>query len=221
MISSADTTTLFDIRPTARERETRRRCEEWFPHLVDDPQRHGRFLNTLSMLEHIGSVKIAMTQHGMAITTDILEHLAEETRHAFYLKRLARKVVPEVAEDYDDRWLLEGPAARRYFAKLDLAARRFAQTSLPEQERPGAAYLLVSWLVERRAMWLYPAYHEVLRGLGRGFSVQTIVSDEEDHLAEMVAGLEQRGLTEHPALPQLVAEEEELFGRFAERLTAG
>ena len=69
-------------------------------------------------------------------------------------------------------------------------------------------------------MWLYPAYQEALLDLGRGYSVRTIVNDEADHLAEMVAGLEARNLTRHPALPTLVSEEESLFARFSRKMMA-
>jgi len=219
MTSSAATTT-FDIAPGPNERQTRQRLEEWFPQLVREPGLHARFVNTLSMLEHIGSVKIARTRSGMGITTDVLEHLAEETRHAFYLKRLAKKIDAEVDESYGESWLLEGAAARGYFARLDVAARRFAREHLSADEQADAPYLLVSWLVERRAMWLYPAYQEALLDLGRGYSVRTIVNDEADHLAEMVAGLEERNLTRHPALPDLVAEEESLFAKFSRKMMA-
>lgn len=211
-------TTTFDPPPGEVELSTRRRFEEWLPTLVADNKSHARFVHTLSMLEHIGSAKIARTQSGVNITTDVLEHLAEETRHAHYLKQLAKKINGNVSEQFADSWLMAGPSARVYFSKLDVSARRFARAYLPVESRDAGAYLLVSWLVERRAMWLYPAYHEVLQTLGRGFSVRTIINDEAGHLAEMVEGLKRFDLTEHPALPTLILQEEELFRRLIEAM---
>lgn len=211
-------TTMFDPPPGEAELQTRHRFEEWLPTLVAHNELHARFVHTLSMLEHIGSAKIARTQSGVGITTDVLEHLAEETRHAHYLKQLAKKINGNVSQDYNDTWLLAGPSARIYFSKLDVITRHFARTYLPVESRDAAAYLLVSWLVERRAMWLYPAYHEVLQTLGRGFSVRTIINDEAGHLAEMTEGLARFALTEHPALPTLIRGEEELFQRLVDAM---
>lgn len=211
-------TTTFDIPPGEAELNTRRRFEAWLPALVDNGGAHARFVHTLSMLEHIGSAKIARTRSGTGITADVLDHLAEETRHASYLKRLAKKIDAGVSERYDEPWLMAGPSARAYFAKLDVCARHFARTFMPAETRDAGAYLLVSWLVERRAMWLYPAYQQELRRLGRGFSVLTIINEEEGHLAEMTEGLQELGLTDHPALSALVRQEEELFRRLADAM---
>ena len=45
---------------------------------VADPPRHARMINTLSMLEHIGSYKIMSTQHAPDIDQPTLKHVAEE-----------------------------------------------------------------------------------------------------------------------------------------------
>lgn len=216
MSTTLSPTITFDVDPTERELAMRASFERWLEGLPEDPDRHARFVNTLSMLEHIGSVKIAQTQSGLGITEEALEHLAEETRHAHYLKRLARKIDPDVGAVYSEDSLLAGRAARSYFARLEVRSHRFSREHLAGND--AGTYLLVSWLIERRAMWLYPAYQEVLNGFGRGYSVRTIIGDETDHLREMTEGLERMNVTANPALSELVRDEEGLFERMADAM---
>src|SRR5690606_39796684 len=46
--------------------------------IVPDAPLHARLLNTLSMLEHLGSHKIMATQHSPVIDQPTLRHVAEE-----------------------------------------------------------------------------------------------------------------------------------------------
>lgn len=181
------------------------------------PELHARFANTLSLLEHIGSVKIARTQSGAAITGEILRHLAEETRHAAYLKRIVEKIGAIPGADYADEHLLDGPAARGYFARLDGTVRSFVRREVSPAARDAAAYRLVTWLVERRAMWLYPAYQRILEEAAMRFSVRSIIGEETRHLAEMEAGLAELEIGD---VSELVAAEELLFARLATAMFA-
>ena len=56
---------------------------------VERPREHARFLNTLSLMEHIGSRKIMVSQTCGPLGREVLKHLAEETRHAFFFKKAA------------------------------------------------------------------------------------------------------------------------------------
>ena len=87
---------------------------------VADRGLHARFMNTLAMLEHMGSHKIMATQAGPDIDLPTLKHLAEETRHAFFFKRHAnreaarenqrRRAVPELIDMPEDLTRLVGRA---------------------------------------------------------------------------------------------------------------
>ncbi len=192
--------------------------EEWLFRLQERPAPHARFVNTLSMLEHIGSVKIARTQAGAHITEEILQHLAEETRHAQVLKGIARRIGGADVADYDDTRLLAGAAARGYFARLDAAVRSAVRSELPADLRSPAAYLLVTLLVELRASWLYPAYQRALKAAGSRFSVRPIIGEEERHLADIREGMRALGLREDGWIGDLIAYEGRLFGRLARRV---
>lgn len=204
--------------PDAPATELHAEFEAWLVRLQEHPAVHARFVNTLSMLEHIGSVKIARTQAGPRITEDILQHLAEETRHAQVLKRIARGIGAADIADYDDTRLLAGAPARGYFARLDVAVRAAVRSELPAGLRSPAAYLLVTLLVELRASWLYPAYQRALKAAGSRFSVRSIIGEEERHLADIREGMSALGLAEEGWIGELIAFEGRLFERLARRV---
>lgn len=208
-------TMLSPVQPDAVERDLRARFEEWLDNLCVDPVRHGRFANTLSMLEHIGSVKIARTQTGRTVTGQVLQHLSEEARHADLLKRLAGKISDDAGDDYRDDRLIAGAAARGYFARLDARVRRFVQEELPEGIRKPAAYGLVTWLVECRAMWLYPAWQRALGKRKLPFSVRSIIGEETRHLREIAESIEELGIADHPGVAELSRFEYSQFQRLA------
>ncbi len=195
--------------------------QEWLRRIGPRPDLHGRFVNTLSLLEHIGSVKIARSQTGDAITEQVLEHLSEEARHAYLLKRMSGKISGGDPGDYSDERLLEGPAARRYFTRLDAVVNGFCRRELDPAIRGAAAYNLVTWLVEKRAMWLYPMYQTILEENGATVSVRSIIGEETRHLAEIEEGLQRLGLDRHPGLERLTGEESLLFRTLATSMMAG
>ena len=202
--------------PDVAERAIRLGFQGWLAGVVRQPAVHARMVNTLSMLEHVGSVKIARTQAGPAISEQKLRHLAEETRHAQVLKRIVRALEADVAANYADARLLAGPAARGYFARRDAGVRQWVRAHLAGGDaNHEAAYLLVTLLVETRAEWLYPVYQEALGDAGLRYSVRAIIGEEDRHLAEMHEGLAVVGLAEHPALAELFRLEQGLFARLA------
>src|SRR5438874_2336608 len=86
--------------------------------LCADAGIHARFLNTLSLLEHLGSRKIMLARVEVRDGA-LLKHLAEETRHAFFFKRAAEKLARN-ALDYSPESTLAGAAARFYMDRLDV-----------------------------------------------------------------------------------------------------
>ncbi|MBS1913192.1 MAG: hypothetical protein JST22_14485 [Bacteroidetes bacterium] len=169
---------------------TLERFETWLRGVVEANRSHARLANTLSMLEHIGSVKIARSQAGRSITLGRLQHLTEETRHAWALKRIAVAVDPDGMAQYNEAALLAGAAARGYFERLDAGVRNAVREALPGDLQNEAAYLLVTWLVELRAAWLYPVYQSALEACGARHSVRSIIGDEARHLDDVRQGLD-------------------------------
>jgi hypothetical protein len=150
----------------------------WF---CGHPSAHARFLNTLSLMEHIGSRKIMTSQTSQGPGGDTLRHLAEETRHAYFFKRAAEKFVRRQL-GYGAGETVAGAAARFYMERLD-AGIADALADSP----PTLPYLYMSLIVELRAVWFYRLYQETLSEHEQGLSLKSVLAEEELHLAAMLA----------------------------------
>lgn len=142
------------------------------------PADHARLLNTLSLMEHIGSRKIMLCRQGRGLAQDILKHLAEEARHAHFFRRAAERVAGRSlgggSEDTLAPW-----AARMYFERLDAAVTR-------RLGGDGAlAYRYVTLAVELRARWFYRLYQQVLTREGLPLSLKSVLAEEDQHLRQM------------------------------------
>jgi hypothetical protein len=186
--------------------------------LVAEPARHARMLNTLSLLEHMGSHKIMATQHNAAIDQATLKHVAEEAHHAFFMKRQAEKTAERKLEYVTDD-LLAPSSARMYFQRLECATVR----ALGRACGPRAAYLYMSMIVEFRALWFYGLYEQALKRARHTLSLKRVVGEEQAHLGDMAERLEAgHELDDARAARVLVAERvlyERLLGAL-ERATA-
>ena len=99
--------------------------------LVRQPQAHAKFMNMLSMLEHMGSRKIMVSQMHRTLTEDSLKHLAEEARHAYFFKRQAERIAGQTLDGYtEDNTMCRVPALM-YFGRLDagISARVLSSSS--------------------------------------------------------------------------------------------
>jgi rubrerythrin len=176
--------------------------------IVSDDERHPKLLNTLSLLEHIGSRKIMATQHGATIDKATLRHLAEECHHAFFMKRQAEKAAARQLR-YDAADLLAAPAARMYFQRLEVAMNRELDTT----GRTRAIYLYMSMIVELRAIWFYEMFQQALTRAGRAISLKRLLGEEQSHLAAMAASLTEIGELDDARVESFVTTERMLFGR--------
>lgn len=145
--------------------------------IIDVPAEHARFLNMLSLLEHMGSRKIMLSQHYQTLNQDTLKHLAEEARHAFFFKRQAEKIAGHDIPDYTQANTLRFFAAQSYFGRLDAGITRIVGTK--------AAYPWVSLVIELRACWFYGLYQSVLEQKKIPISLRGLMAEEDQHLAEM------------------------------------
>lgn len=172
-------------------------CAEAFnqllPAIVNSPELHAKWLNTLSYLEHCGARKIAACQHPSLVREEMLKHAAEEFRHAHHLKRQIKKVSANHLEDYSLSFILGGMASRHYLDSLDVQMSRYLsrRVGLSKAEVKAVAYLLVTYAIELRAAELYPLYDAILRRSASQVTVKCILLEEKEHLEEMQKGLEQ------------------------------
>lgn len=179
-----------------------------FGRIVPDAALHGRLLNTLSMLEHLGSHKIMATQHSPVIDQPTLRHVAEEAHHAYFMKRQAEKTAGRPLE-YVDTDLLAPAAARMYFQRLEAEMKR----TLGMERSRRAAYLYMSMIVEFRALWFYRLYQEALKRIGRGPSLKRILGEEQNHLLDVANRLGAEGELSEARADRFLDVERRLYER--------
>lgn len=157
---------------------------EFLKNIVDNHDKHARWLNSLSYLEYRGFRKIARSQKTDEITSEILAHALEEIRHAIFFKRLATKIGGCRFENYSESTLLCETELKFYFFELDRRVSDYLQ--LHECSKlSNACYVLVTLLIERRALSVYRPYDELLRERGFTFSLASVLKEEHSHLEEM------------------------------------
>ncbi len=177
------------------------------------PAQHSRLINTLSLLEHMGSHKIMATQHRADIDQATLRHVAEEAHHAYFMKRQAEKTAERPLE-YVAADLLAPAAARMYFQRLEAATLR----TLGRDCGSRAAYLYMSMIVEFRALWFYGLYQDALQHAHHVLSLKRVIGEEQNHLDEMATRLEAAGERSDAHVTTLLARERALYSRLLSAL---
>lgn len=183
--------------------------------IVSDAALHARLLNTLSMLEHLGSHKIMATQHSAAIDEATLRHVAEEAHHAFFMKRQAQKASGRPLE-YVEQDLLAPASARMYFQRLEAEMAR----TLGKEGNFRAPYLYMSMIVEFRALWFYSLYQRILEQVRHTLSLKRVIGEEKNHLREMADRLDSEGELSDERAAAFLAVEKRLYMRLLAAMQA-
>jgi hypothetical protein len=181
--------------------------------VIAAPARHARMINTLSLLEHMGSHKILFTQHSAQIEQATLKHVAEEAHHAYFMKRQAEKTAERPLE-YVAADLLAPASARMYFQRLERAMVR----TLGAERSTRAAYLYMSLIVEFRALWFYGLYQAALNRARHALSLKRVLGEEQAHLGDMAERLEAGGELKVAHLDQFLGAERTLYIRLLSAL---
>ncbi len=179
---------------------------EFLEQIVREPARHALFMNMLSMLEHMGSRKIMLSQMNRTLTEETLSHLSEEARHAYFFKRHAERIGGVKLDGFTDTNTMCRVPALMYFGRLD--------AGITKEVGEVAAYPWVSLVIELRACWIYEIYQDVLERSGVALSLKALLAEEDQHLADMFA---QCG-GQYEMLRKLSAYETGLFVNFWRRL---
>jgi len=181
--------------------------------VIGDSGMHARLINSLSMLEHMGSRKIMATQHSSGIKQSTLRHVAEEAHHAYFMRRQAEKAAGRPM-GYTSNDLLAPAAARMYFQRLEAVILR----SLEGQRSAEATYLYMSMIVEFRAMWFYALYQQALKAASHAMSLKRILGEEQNHLNEMAQRLESAGELSDARVDEFLQAESRLYGRLLDAI---
>lgn len=191
-----------------RARASVDRQQATLARLIERPDLHARFLNTLARLEYVGVRKMLKSRRADALDLDGLRHILEEAVHAVRLKKFAHAVADGQVDvtTFAELHTLAGDAAEDYFQAIDAAAARCVGELEGE-----ACYWLTSTAIELRAQSFYPAYQQALQRAGAPLSVQSIISDEHEHLEQMGKALPRHLANWREALQQVMAVEESSF----------
>lgn len=184
----------------------RERIQEVLRRVAAEPAREARWLNTLSLLEFIGARKISRTVADRHPTLEVLEHLADETRHALAFKRLACEVAGGEVGEY-----LCPQEAKAYFQRLDRELAAWGARAVG-QEDIRLSYLLTTALIERRAMQIYPLYKAATRHEAVKAELGQVVVEEQSHRRSLEEACLRRLAEVGQDLGEAVALEEQLFG---------
>jgi hypothetical protein len=176
--------------------------------VIPDTALHARLINTLSMLEHMGTQKIMVTQHAAGIDQPTLKHIAEEAHHAYFMKRQAEKAAGRPLE-YVPEDLLAPASARMYFRRLEASMLG----TLHRQRSARAAYLYMSMIVEFRALWFYGLYQQALRKARHPLSLKRVLGEEAHHLQDMAHRLELGGELSNARVDAFLSCEKTLYTR--------
>jgi len=172
-----------------------------------EPLTHARFLNTLSLLEQMGSRKILLTQVTNEADGFIMKHYAEEARHAYILKRLAEKTAGHKL-NYSKQHTIARSSAIMYFNRLEAHIKQLLGKGSAK-----AIYLFMTTIVEVRALWLYQHYQEFLQKQSIPISLTSLIREEEQHLEEMLEAMQSDGSYDEAKIKKVLAIEQQLFDR--------
>jgi hypothetical protein len=186
--------------------------------IVKDPDLHAQWLNTFSYLEYIGFRKIIKSQKTEVITAEILEHAAEEGRHALLLKNLAIRVGGLKYNAYNEATLLCGHEAKNYFQELDRTCAASLRSVGDSQLQAKLVYLYVTWLVEQRALKIYSLYKSKLEEAGQKLPLSGLLAEEKSHLEAVQVSLINDDAHFHHRKVHLQVLENKLFEVFLKSL---
>lgn len=179
-----------------------------------NPAREAKWLNTLSLLEFIGARKISKTVCQTHPSLEVLQHFSDETHHAFVFKELSHIVSKGKCSAY-----LCQDQAVSYFQMLDASLSEWL-SELTDEEDTYSNYLLVTCLIERRAMKIYPLYKEVTQNPEVKKALARIIKEEGSHRksidARIKAIFSKKG--NRRSMELCLALEEKLFGLFEHSL---
>jgi len=188
--------------------------------IVNNPQLHSSWLNTLSMMENVGAKKIKNCEDPVFVSEMILKHAAEEARHAYFLKKQISKIIQNACPTYEKKYLIAPNSSFYYLNHLDILICKYLKSTFgfKAQELKYAAYLLVTYAIEVRADSLYPVYQKVLDKHKSKVNVKSIIAEEKNHLEEMTTMLKSFSPHWQQMTEQATLLENELFENWLEEI---
>src|SRR4030095_2309111 len=178
--------------------------------------RHYHWLKSLSYLEFIGYRKMVKAVPFAEVNHGVYHHLSDEIQHSFMLRELAEKI-SEGSSLSPESLSSITRIAEDYFQTIDEKTDQTVRETLGV-ENPYLCYLGVSYLVEKRAMKVYPSYFAKAVSSSLKHVVQKIIKDESEHLAYLEGYINRFPAAGFLKDNRLFEVEEECFGRYLEAM---
>ena len=189
--------------------------------IIPNPDIHAKWLNTLSFMENTGTTKIYKTQSASGRQM-VLQHAAEESRHALFFKKLVKRHYGNLCEDYSRKNLLAGWNSFLYFQRLDAMVHLEIQKNMSRQlsgeEKSYIVYLYVTLLIEKRASMVYEIYENLLQHDGKGISLATVIAEETGHMSSTLEQLAKNDPDFSKRMQGFGVKEEKYFLKLLEQL---
>jgi len=189
--------------------------KQFLEEVTSSDAKHYQWLRSLSYLEFIGYRKMVKSLGYQGVRKGVYHHLSDEINHSFMLQELAEKGFCSDREGKSFDSELMG-IAEAYFQDLDSGVKDWISKVKGEQN-PYLCYMLVSYIIEKRAMKVYPQYYSFLKEAPLKYVLQKIIKDEKEHLSYLEDQLELREELSSFANSNLWDFEETLFSRFLQQ----
>lgn len=160
-----------------------RKLTQFLNKVIDSHSLHARWLNSLSYLENCGARSLARFEHPTKVKKEMLEHAAEEFRHAVHLKQQMGRLGQPLFIDYRLVTLIGGYNTLHYLTRLQVKISRMS-------DDPQTRYLLTTYAIEKRALILYSLYDSLLKKAKSPVTIRSVLREEEDHFQEIFDEME-------------------------------
>jgi rubrerythrin len=205
--------------------------------------KHYGWLRSLSYLEYIGYRKMIKSLGYEHLNKGAYRHLSDEIQHSFMLRELAQKYFEQDLQALFPLNLIQ-KISEEYFQQLDCeVSRRVIEmksgrdvptaTSLPGNfngvietnpvgrlsPSPVLCYMLTSYVIEKRAMKVYPSYLSKATEAPVKYTMQKIIRDESEHLTYLEGKMSMVSSMTFQDLHDLIETEENLFQQYLGRMT--
>ncbi len=187
-------------------------CLGFLEDVIPSEGKHYLWLRSLSYLEYIGYRKMVKSLGYEKVNRGVFHHLTDEIQHSYMLRELAdRKMAglngePNFTEDHQE-------LAENYFQDIDGFVEDWV-LRMTQVKNPYLCYLLVSYVVEKRAMQVYPQYFHQLGERAFKYTIQKIIQDEAEHLGYLEGKLREFPSLGEANLSELFDFEEARFVEF-------
>ncbi len=147
---------------------------------IENPAMHFLWLKSLSYLEYIGYRKMIKSIPQPISNHRVFQHVSDEIKHSFLFQKLAEKILKSNTEPLVfEKKLIS--FAEDYFQALDSKVEEWVEEVF-SKKNPEYSYMLTSYVIEKRAIKVYPFYQLQLEEEPMKQVLMQIIKDEQDHL---------------------------------------